>query len=89
MPITEYKKIPRSQDLMLPTIQALKALGGSARTDEILAKEASDYGPTEAQPAPRRGLGAYMSPIDYWLAWDRTALKNLGAVENPPMESGS
>jgi restriction system protein len=80
--MAEYEGIPDSRELMFPTIQALKALGGSARIDEISAKVISDRGFTEEQQALRRSEDHHMSLIDYRLAWARNYLKNIGAVEN-------
>jgi restriction system protein len=80
--MAEYMGIPDFRDLMHPTLNALKGLGGSARIDEISAKVISDLGFTEEQQAIRRNADHHMSLIDYRLAWARNYLKNIGAVVN-------
>ncbi len=66
----------------MPTLQALRELGGSARIDEISQKVIEDEGFTEEQQAIRRRAEDAMSLIDYRLSWARNYLKNIGAIEN-------
>ena len=73
--------IPPFQELMWPTVVALRQLGGSAHTDAISEAVIEAAGSTENQEQVTRGLEDRMSTIDYQLAWARTYLKNIGAIE--------
>lgn len=72
--------IPTPDKLMWPTVSAIRELGGSARNAEIEVKviEIKKYSDDViAIPhTPRQ------SKIQYRLAWARTQLKNIGAVES-------
>ena len=61
--------IPNQLELMWPTLQALKRLGGSGRIDEIVEAVIDAEGFTEAQQEVRRRPGDRMSRIEYNLAW--------------------
>jgi restriction system protein len=74
--------IPRQTDLMWPTIEALRRLGGSARIDEIAESVVETEGFTEEQQQVTRSPDDHMPLIDYRLAWARNYLKNIGAIEN-------
>jgi restriction system protein len=74
--------IPSHFDLMWPTLEALKQLGGSGRIDEIVEAVIQAEGFTEEQQEVRRRPGDRMSKIEYRLAWARNNLKNIGAAEN-------
>ena len=72
--------IPTHEDLMWPTLRAIRELGGSARNLEIEVKviEIGSYS---------EDVIAFMhnerqSKIQYRLAWSRTWLKNIGALES-------
>jgi restriction system protein len=69
-------------ELMWPTLQALKELGGSGRIEEIVESVIEAEGFTEEQQEVRRKPGDRMSKIEYRLAWARNGLKNIGAIEN-------
>lgn len=75
-------EIPRHLDLMWPTLQAIKSLGGSARIDETVEWVVANEGFTEEQQAVRRRPDDHMSMIEYRMAWARNYLKNIGAIEN-------
>ena len=64
-----------------PTIEALRALGGSGAIQEINEKVIELEGYTDEQLAVMHGHGE-KSEIEYRLVWARTNLKNLGAVTN-------
>jgi len=64
-----------------PTIEALRALGGSGTFQEVNEKVIDLEGYTDEQLAVLHGDGE-KSEIEYRLAWARTNLKNLGAVTN-------
>ena len=74
--------VPRYDQLMWPTLLALKQLGGSGSVQEIAEKviELGDY--TEAQTSLLHKEGASMSELEYRLHWARTHLKGIGALEN-------
>jgi restriction system protein len=74
--------IPNQFELMWPTLQALMRLGGSGRIEEIVEAVIEAEGFTEEQQELRRRPGDRMSKIEYYLAWARNGLKNIGAIEN-------
>ena len=71
---------------MKPTVEAIKALGGSGSVDEIVEKVVLLLGiPDEliAQPyITKRGNEDGRTQLEYELAWVRTYLKQLGVLEN-------
>jgi restriction system protein len=74
--------IPTQSVLMWPTLEALKELGGSARIDEINQRVIDLEGFTEEQLAIKRRPSDRMSVIEYRLAWARSGLKLIAAIEN-------
>lgn len=73
--------LPQHNELMWPTLKAIKALGGSAHISEILSKVAEIEGfSEEAQSIPH--VSGNQTRLGYRLAWARTWLKNGGAIEN-------
>lgn len=76
-------RVPTYDRLMNPTIQALKALGGSGTIEEIYNKVTELEGLSDEQleilHAPDRGG---QTEVEYRLAWSRTYLKKFGIVEN-------
>jgi restriction system protein len=83
VPVTDTaESIPRHIDLLMPTLDALKDLGGSARIDELLQRVAEREGFTDEQISVRRSPDHHMGLIEYRLAWARNYLKNIGAIEN-------
>jgi len=73
--------IPTYDQLMWPTLKALKDLGGSGSNQEILDKiiELEGY-PEEVQNFTPEGKT--MSMLDYRCAWARSYLKKAGAINN-------
>lgn len=73
--------IPTQNQLVLPTLKALRELGGSGTNAEIdsTVVELEQY--TEEQQSVLHGAGP-RTEIAYRLAWARTYLKNMGLVEN-------
>jgi restriction system protein len=71
--------IPRFSQLLWPTLEALKALGGSATVSEIYEKVVELEHFTEDQQSVRH---RHYSTIGYRLAWARSYLKAVGALEN-------
>lgn len=76
-------KVPPYDQLMNPTLQALKALGGSGTIEEIYNKVTEIVGLTNQQLEvlhdPERGG---QTEVEYRLAWSRTCLKKYGILEN-------
>jgi hypothetical protein len=66
--------VPNQFELMWPTLEALKGLGGSGQIDEIVEAVVEAEGITEEQQEVRRGPGDRMSKIEYHLAWARNGL---------------
>lgn len=79
-------RLPHRNELMKPTVEAIKALGGSGSVEEIVEKVISLLGiPDElvAQPyISKRGNKDGRTQLEYELAWGRTYLKQLGILEN-------
>lgn len=76
------KQIPRYKDLIVPTFQALKTLGGSGSNDDILTQIIADLRLTnEIADAPHKGSTS-MTELAYQAAWARTYLKNYGVISN-------
>tara|TARA_Y100000816_G_C25979725_1_gene511486 strand:+ start:58 stop:903 length:846 start_codon:yes stop_codon:yes gene_type:complete len=76
-------KFPTHLDLIIPTIKALKDMGGTATPSEITNKviELEKY-PEEIQNEKQQGDG-YRTKLEYRLAWARTYMKKfLSAVED-------
>ncbi len=73
--------VPDAQTFAWPTLFAVRSLGGSATNDDIAEAVSSQLAFTEAQQAVTHGSSG-MTEITYRLAWARTYLKNIGALEN-------
>jgi restriction system protein len=73
--------VPTFDSLMWPTLQALKAMGGSATNEELLAKviEVANI-PPEAQAVQHSDHR--QTKLNYNLAWAKTVLKKAGAIDN-------
>jgi restriction system protein len=75
--------LPSFDELIIPTVKALKALGGSGSIEEInnkvyeVAKISDDI-----LQIPHGDVDGTISEIDYRLAWSRTYLKKFGLLEN-------
>lgn len=77
------KKLPSFDDLMIPLVNALNALGGSGSIEEIYSKvvELTDFSEAvlnQLHDAEKSSL----TEIGYRLAWARTYLKKYGFLEN-------
>lgn len=75
-------EVPSYDKLLWPTLRAVRALGGSARIDEMVEKVIEQEGFTEEQIAVLHQDGP-RSEIEYRVAWARTYLKGMGAIDNP------
>lgn len=73
---------PDHIDLMWPTLEALKVLGGSGRNeeiyDEVVARQKYSE---EMQSVPYKD--GKKSKLEYRAAWARSYLKLIGALDNP------
>lgn len=75
-------RIPDQFELMWPTLEALKARGGSATIGEIVEQVVEDLAISEDLQTLKRRPGDSMSQIEYLLAWSRNGLKQIGVIEN-------
>ncbi|NJL25087.1 MAG: hypothetical protein HC902_07875 [Calothrix sp. SM1_5_4] len=73
--------IPTFDELMAPTIDALKTLGGSGTIDEIVEKiiEQEKYSDTVQSVLHNDGPA---TQLEYRAAWARTYLKEVGVIDN-------
>ena len=75
------KKVPKSDELMDPSIQALKRLGGSASIDELVPEIVRLLGLSqEVADVPHGTTGR--TELEYRAAWARTYLRKAGLIEN-------
>ena len=77
------KKIlsPTREDLIAPTYNAIKELGGSASINEITDKVIKDLKlPDKIVDEPHGN--SQCTELEYQLAWSRTYLKKFGAIVN-------
>lgn len=74
--------LPTHEELIIPTLKALKSLGGSGTNQEINQKvyEIEEF--SEDLLNLPHGQNGLESEIDYRLAWSRTYLKKAGYIEN-------
>ena len=73
--------VPQFDELMSPTIQALKRLGGSASIDELVPEIVRLMGlPQEVADTPHGTTGR--TELEYRSAWARTYLRRVGLIEN-------
>ena len=73
------KQLPTRNELMPPTIDAIKQLGGSANTDEIYEKIVDNLKLSDSLVEVTNGKTG-QSELQYNLAWVRTVLKNKGIL---------
>lgn len=73
--------VPSYSDLLWPTLDAVRELGGSAKLDEINARVIEREAYSEEQQAVLHNDGP-RTEIEYRLAWARTYLKGMGALDN-------
>jgi restriction system protein len=73
--------LPKFDELMDPTIQALKRLGGSASIDELVPEIVKLLNlPQELADIPHKNTGR--TKLEYRSAWARSYLKSAGFIEN-------
>jgi restriction system protein len=73
--------VPTFDAMLLPTIQALKILGGSGTTEEIYDKVAQLLNLPDHVLEIQQGSTS-QGAVEYRLAWSRTYLKKFGLIEN-------
>jgi restriction system protein len=72
---------PTFDELMWPTLQALRAMGGSATNEELVNKIIElEKVPAEIQAIQH--TDHRQSKLNYNLAWAKTYLKKVGAIDN-------
>jgi restriction system protein len=79
--MTSLSRIPSYSDLLWPTLRAVREIGDSGTIGEIVEKVIESEGFTEEQQGVLHGDGP-STEIEYRLAWARTYLKGMGALEN-------
>lgn len=73
--------LPPYSELLWPTLRALRTIGDSGTIEEIVNRVIEDEHLTESQQAVPHGSGS-QTELEYRLAWARTYLKGMGAIEN-------
>ena len=74
-------KVPKFDELMDPSVQALKSLGGSASIDELVPEIVRLLGLSqETADLPHGTTGR--TELEYRSAWARTYLRKAGLIEN-------
>jgi restriction system protein len=73
--------VPSYKELLWPTLRAVREIGDSGTIEEIVEKVIELERFTEEQQAVQHGDGP-ASEIEYRLAWARTYLKGMGALDN-------
>ena len=74
-------KVPKYNEFHWPVIRALKETGGSASIAEMYERVVADMNLGEDVLAVPHGDGT-TSEVEYRLAWARTYLKKVGAIDN-------
>ena len=75
-------EIPRSEDLLWPTLKALEARGGSASIQELSEQVAVGLELPDEMLDILHGKSGPKSEVDYRASWARTHLKFINAVDN-------
>ena len=81
MASSSKKDVPAFDKLMYPTIAALNELGGSGSVDEI-SEKVIELGQFPADILDVLHVDERQSLLEYRLAWARTYLKKVNAIEN-------
>lgn len=77
-----YQNLPSYDELIVPTVKALVALGGSGSIEEINSKVYEIANLPETLLQISHSEEGSVSEIDYRLAWSRSYLKKFGLLEN-------
>lgn len=78
----EPAAVPPYNELLWPTLRVVRELGHTAKLDEIDERVIETEGFSEAQMAVLHKDGP-RTEIEYRLAWARTYLKGMDALDNP------
>ena len=74
-------KVPKFDELIDPSVQALKSLGGSASIDELVPEIVRLLGLSQdVADVPHGRTGR--TELEYRAAWARTYLRKAGLIEN-------
>lgn len=76
------KRIPRKEDLILPTFLALKKLGGSGKNEEILEQIIKDLSLSDDVVDILHKDNPNKTELSYQADWARTYLRHYGVIEN-------
>lgn len=74
--------VPRYDQLLNPTLKALRSLGGSASTTELLEQIIEDLQPSKEVVEQAHSGKSNQTELGYRLAWARTYLKKYGLITN-------
>lgn len=74
-------RIPSVSELLWPTLRAVREIGDSGTNEEIVDKAIELEGFTEEQQGVLHGDGP-LTKLEYRLAWARSHLKGIGALNN-------
>ena len=77
------EQLPAYSDLILPTVRAVIALGGSGTAREIRSRVLADLAPTEEMLAVAQPLRPDSSVLLERINWARSYAKLIGALESP------
>jgi restriction system protein len=80
--VIDKKSLPDLPGMMLATIQALKAMGGSASIDELDEKAIEIEGVTDAEQSFVMSADDSRLRVKYYFSWARTYLKRGDALAN-------
>jgi restriction system protein len=78
----QHNDLPTFDALFIPTLKALKKLGGSGTIEEINEKVYEIGKISEKTLQIPHGENGLNSEVDYRLAWSRTYLKKYGLIDN-------
>lgn len=77
------EQLPAYSDLILPTIRAVAALGGSATAREVSSRVVGDQGFTDEMLAVQQPSRPDSSVLMERVQWARSYAKLIGALESP------
>ncbi|PSR53812.1 restriction endonuclease [Adhaeribacter arboris] len=78
----QNKNLPTFDELIIPTLKALKKLGGSGTIEEISENVYQIANISEDALQILHNENGLLNEVDYRLAWSRTYLKKYGLIEN-------
>lgn len=80
--VIDKKSLPDLAGMMLVTVEALKAIGGSATIQELDEKVIEMEGVSEAEQGYVMANNDARPRVNYYLSWARTYLRRGGALDN-------